>query len=140
MLGFESYEEAERYADKVDGSVHQFKNNNGNGWEDQGWVGEPFDMTDFLTYTYVEHGDFDNVDELYIELYQYHVAECDSICGVRNLLKTCESVWRLYEDVRDGQILVVTHDGEEDTMYVTDRYSMSIWDDGSNYEVGVILN
>ncbi len=137
-VGFDTFEEAQEYAQENGGSVYSFMRRDGwQLWVREGSVYEPYqiteadfdDNTELLRY---EEIDEDNFVDLYIK---QRIEGLDEVNAISEAVKSAEALWKAYNELDEDEACVVVCGEYDHTIKTT---SMSFSYDTKNWIIGVL--
>lgn len=137
IIGFETFDEAEKLAKEYDLDIEIFTKRDGwNLWYRTGkFACEPFDRSaeeygdDYRQYSKADLEDF------YENHVQPFVAEYDSFEQLRSFLNDMERIKEEIEDAEDDEIVIACSDGYRETVKV---HTMAYEYDTHHYAIGLI--
>jgi hypothetical protein len=135
IFGFASFEDAEKFADKIGTCVKYFqKRDGGHFWHDHGYANEPYTYQDYLR----ELGDNYSVacaEELFDE-YKEQVSSADTLEEAEACRDTFNEIKKEIETAAEDEVIILCNGKYYETVKSA---MMSFHEDVTTYEIGVLL-
>ena len=137
IIGFESYEEAEKHAEKHGLSIEMFERRDGwDLWTRRDRIFKPFDMASI--YTEEGYDFYKNISfEEFCEREDVHgqLKECANFDEMSAWLENFKELFEEIETLKEGEILIKDNYGNT---FVSKEYTMQYSYDTHNYAIGLI--